>query len=228
VIACLLRRSSLVLGEFGTGKTEVTIALGRRIAATGERVAIVDLDIVTPYFRSRDIREVLAGEGIEVIAPAGNLAVTELPAIPPAMGSVMGQGSRGSRTVLVDVGGGVEGAHAVKHLLPQLEASGLNGLLILNRHRPAGNAAGLGRFVSGLRAKGIPVTHALSNTHLCTDSTFADWIAGVEWAREMASELGLPLIGAAVATPIEAEAEAAEVGLPLLPIPKALRFPWEV
>jgi hypothetical protein len=228
VIACLRRRAALVLGEFGAGKTEVTIALALRLAAEGEQCAIVDLDIVTPYFRSRDARDKLGAAGVSIVAPGGEFAITELPAIAPEMGTAIRQGCEGERTVLVDVGGSLPGAHALAHLLPQLPRDGLLGLLVLNRNRPEGQADGVRRMLAGLDAMGVPVTHLVSNTHLCGATSLDGWSRGLAWARSLAADLAIPLLCAGVPETLVASAEAAADGVPLLPVARALRFPWEV
>jgi hypothetical protein len=228
VTDCLRHRAALILGEFGAGKTEVTIALALRLAAAGEECAVVDLDIVTPYFRSRDARERLGGAGVSIVAPGGELAISELPAISPEMGTAIRQGCEGERTVLVDVGGSLPGAHALAHLLPQLPREGLLGVLVLNRNRPEGQADGVGRMLAGLAAMGVPVTHLLSNTHLCGATSLDGWSRGLEWARAFAADVAIPLLCAGVPEALLGEAEAVAHGVPLLPIGRALRFPWEV
>jgi hypothetical protein len=228
VIDSLRRRAALVLGEFGAGKTEVTIALALRLAAGGEECAVVDLDIVTPYFRSRDARDRLGDAGVAIVAPGGEFAITELPAIAPEMGTAIRQGCEGQRTVLVDVGGSLPGAHALAHLLPRLPRDGLLGLLVLNRNRPEGQADGVHRMLEGLRAMGVPVTHLVSNTHLCGATSLDGWSRGLDWARAFSADLGIPLLCAGVPDTLLADAEAGAHGVPLLPIGRALRFPWEV
>ncbi len=223
----LAHRASLILGEFGAGKTEVTIALALQLAEQGLPVTIVDLDIVTPYFRSRDARQRLDGAGVEVIAPGGDLAVSELPAIPPAMGAAIRQGIEGARTVLVDLGGSVPGARALSHLLSQLDTTRLQGILVLNRNRPEGQTEGARRLLRDLAANGIPVTHMLSNTHLCAATTLDEWRPGLEWARAFAREQRLPLIAAGIPSGL-LDRVGAEEGVPLIPVTHVLRFPWEV
>lgn len=64
----LNNRIIIFVGAFGSGKTEIAINYVRALARKKKQVAIVDLDIVSPYFRSRDVTENLESQGIEVIA----------------------------------------------------------------------------------------------------------------------------------------------------------------
>ncbi len=69
---CELRiRIVIFVGAFGSGKTEIALNYVRVLRKQGKQVAIVDLDIASPYFRSRDVTEKLTTQGIEVIAPPG-------------------------------------------------------------------------------------------------------------------------------------------------------------
>ena len=56
-------RLTLVTGHYGTGKTEFSVNLALALAAEGARTALADLDIVNPYFRSRERRELRRRRG---------------------------------------------------------------------------------------------------------------------------------------------------------------------
>ena len=49
-------RISIITGHYGTGKTELAVNLALALAGEGCRVMLADLDIVNPYFRSRERR----------------------------------------------------------------------------------------------------------------------------------------------------------------------------
>jgi len=90
-----LRRVNIFCGGFGSGKTEVAVNFCLRMRELARKVAIADLDIVNVYFRSREVREQLRGQGIEVIVPAGALANADLPIIVPEIrGAIEGQSSK--------------------------------------------------------------------------------------------------------------------------------------
>lgn len=228
MIERLRRTTTLVLGPFGSGKTEIALSLARELARAGESPFLVDLDIVTPYFRARDARSLLEEEGVRLVAPGGEIGVSELPALPPGIAGALRQGALGAATTLADVGGGIEGAHALMHLLPELAGGHTHGLIVLNRNRPEGSGEGLERFVVGLRKRRIPAELALSNTHLGWETSLPEWLEGLEWAHAEAARLGLDLVATGVPEPLAERASAQAAGLPLVVVTRVLRYPWEV
>ena len=73
----------VICGHYGSGKTNFSLNLARELAGLGEKVTIVDMDIVNPYFRSSDYTGFLAQEGIEVIAPGYAGSTLDVPALSP-------------------------------------------------------------------------------------------------------------------------------------------------
>ena len=59
MLACFPHRLTIVTGHYGTGKTEFSVNLALALAKEGRPVALADLDIVNPYFRSRERRSLL-------------------------------------------------------------------------------------------------------------------------------------------------------------------------
>lgn len=119
-ITNLLDRRVLVLvGGYGAGKTQLAISLAMKQAKEGKPVALVDLDLINPYFRSRDIATTLEHEGVEVIRPEGDLAFAENPSLPPQIDGALRDKAR---QVILDVGGNETGATIVGRYHTLLEA----------------------------------------------------------------------------------------------------------
>jgi len=221
--------TTVLVGGFGTGKTEIAIALSRQAAAEGERVWLVDLDIVTPYFRPRDISADLAREGVTVVAPAGEWAVSEMPAVGGDVGPVIAGGARGEATVVVDLGGEASGTRVMGSLAAALDGGSVNVVHVLNRSRAAYSGHGLCDTIRSIeQSSGLGTTHVASNTHLGRASTEQVVVDGARWARALSDALGLPLFLAA-SRPEFTSAVADAVGrdVPILPIEPALRLPWD-
>ncbi|MFW6148688.1 MAG: cobalamin biosynthesis protein CobQ, partial [Atribacterota bacterium] len=102
-------------GSFGSGKTELAINQSIKAIQKKERVVIVDLDIVNPYFRSREMREKLKELGIKVIAPPGKFAMADIPLISPEIKGTM---QDSCRLLLLDVGGDDVGAKSLASFYP--------------------------------------------------------------------------------------------------------------
>ena len=91
----------VVTGHYGCGKTSFSINLALEYAAKGRKVTIVDMDLVNPYFRTSDYREMLESKGIEVIAPVFGHTNLDIPSLPASMYSIFDS----KDMVIVDVGG---------------------------------------------------------------------------------------------------------------------------
>ena len=76
-----LPRIRIFAGPFGTGKTEVAINYALALASRNQAVTLTDLDVVTPYFRSREMAERLEESGVAVVAPPDLTKQIPLPAI---------------------------------------------------------------------------------------------------------------------------------------------------
>ncbi|HOQ00251.1 MAG TPA: hypothetical protein PK604_05360 [Acetivibrio clariflavus] len=81
-------RISIFAGHFGSGKTEVAVNFALNTASKSKKVAIVDLDIVNPYFRTADAKIELEKMGIWVITPVYANTNVDVPALPPEMNSL--------------------------------------------------------------------------------------------------------------------------------------------
>ena len=96
-------RVVMVVGNYGSGKTEAAVNLALHLAKAGRRVQIADLDIVNPYFRSREARRLMEQHGIRVVVPPGDQAFADLPIILPEIRGMLNP-PEGVLT-LFDVGG---------------------------------------------------------------------------------------------------------------------------
>ena len=114
---CCSHRVTIVTGHYGTGKTEFAVNLALALAAGGERVMLADLDIVNPYFRSRERRELLEEAGVRLVATPRALADADVPALPAELHTVLED--RSVRGVL-DVGGDPSGARVLARFRPRL------------------------------------------------------------------------------------------------------------
>jgi hypothetical protein len=107
----------VIVGNYGSGKTELSLALARALKKqTDGAVALVDLDIVNPYFRSAERAELLRSEGIEVKMPSFALSTVDIPALPAEIQAVFEPGRYAH--VVIDVGGDEVGATALGRYAP--------------------------------------------------------------------------------------------------------------
>ena len=104
------RRVTLLVGHFGSGKTEIALNSAMDLASRGTPVTMADLDVVKPYFRTRSARALLHEAGIELLAPEGDNIHADLPIIVPQIRSHLRQSSR---RLIIDVGGDDVGARVL-------------------------------------------------------------------------------------------------------------------
>ena len=102
-------RIKVLVGEFGSGKTELTVNLASYMQRAGMTAAVIDMDLVKPYFRTREHRARLEAQGVTVVAPPPKLAHADLPIMPPDLTRVL---ASPQYRVVMDVGG----AKAARHV----------------------------------------------------------------------------------------------------------------
>lgn len=123
----------IIIGAYGSGKSEYSIHLARSLKSAGKDVVLADMDVVNPYFRSRDVRDVFAQEGIEVIAPDGEFSHADLPMISPR---IKGAIENYQKTVILDVGGDPAGCRTLGRFVEQIKKRGYILRLVVNTSRP--------------------------------------------------------------------------------------------
>ncbi|HLA24095.1 MAG TPA: hypothetical protein VJ206_01755 [bacterium] len=210
------------VGPFGSGKTEVALNRALSLAAGGEAVTFIDLDLVDPFFRGRRARDTLEAAGITVVAPAPAWDDVDLPLLTPDVFAALSNPGR----ILVDAGGEAHGALAVRqllHLLP-LDAA---VYLVVNPYRPFMRSAEEIAQVAGLiaEAAGRPLTALVANPNLASATT-ADVVREGLWVVEAAARnLGLPAawtaVGAALLPELSLGGEVQPLRFHMLPF-------WEV
>lgn len=180
-----------VTGHYGSGKTNLAVNLAVDFAKEGERVTIIDLDIVNPYFRTADFSELFGSLEIKLVAP--QFANTNLDI--PSLGFDMAAVINGCDRLIIDVGGDDTGAVALGQYATVLGNFGCELYYVVNRYRyltrTPGEAVELLRDieqVSRIRAKGI-----VNCSNLGSQTTADDVKVTADYALKCASEAGVPL-----------------------------------
>lgn len=213
-------------GHFGSGKTEIVLNRAVSYAQQGELVHVVDLDIVKPYFRSREVRHFFKETGINLVTPAGELADADLPVVSP---NVLGTLTSAKGKILFDVGGDPMGATALGAFAPLIQRDGYDMFFVLNPYRPftkdIPSVTKMLKEVEGasrLKFRGI-----VSNPNLGRETKLSDLRQGLPIVQAMAATLGLPILFTAV-TEAFAERLSSEIEGPVQRIRNFLLPPWEL
>jgi hypothetical protein len=121
------------VGGFGSGKTEIAINYSIYCRKNYRQVAIVDLDIINPYFRTREVKDALNLKDIKVIAPQDEWAYADLPLISP---EIKGLIQDADYHLILDVGGDDIGTVVLGNFKSFLQDSDYEMLLVVNSYRP--------------------------------------------------------------------------------------------
>lgn len=187
------KRIVLFSGHYGSGKTNIALNVAHRLKQLHERVAIADVDIVNPYFRTSDSRRELEAAGIRLICSAFAGSNVDLPALPPDLYAITDDKRM---AVVIDVGGDDRGALALGRLRDEiLREDDFEMLLVVNRFRPLTRtpeaAVEVMREIE--RAGGVPFTAVVNNSNLGAETTAQDVLDSMAYARGICALTGLPL-----------------------------------
>ncbi len=198
-----LKRVTIFAGHYGSGKTNIAVNYALKIAAHGKRVAIADLDIVNPYFRTKDSEKVLEEKNVRLISsPYANTNV-DTPALPAEAYSVIHDTSVFS---VVDVGGDDRGALALGRYAGEIKAQGnYEMLFVINKYRylTADAAATLEIMNEIETAAGIKFTGIVNNSNLGEETTADDVLNSAAYADEVSKLSGLEVKMTTVRADIE-------------------------
>jgi hypothetical protein len=189
------KRVTLFCGHYGTGKTNAAVNYAFFLKrALGKNVKIADMDIVNPYFRTKDSEKELGEAGIELISPHYANTNVDLPALPQELYGLFE--FRDSYAVL-DIGGDDRGAYALGRFAPLiLEENDYDNFFVANFYRPlTANAADAFEVMKEIEAAGkVPFTGIVNNSNLGDETTAQDILKKIPLAEELASMSGLPVV----------------------------------
>lgn len=219
------RRVRIIAGHYGSGKTEFAVNYTLGLAATGKKTAIVDLDIVNPYFRSREMEPLFVEKGIRVVSSSIKSPAGDVPALSPEIYSVL---QDKTYEVVMDVGGDKVGATALGRYHEYFDQEPYDMLFVLNANRRQTNTVEgaihyLKSIEEGARQK---FTAIVNNTHLCGDTTIEEILRGQRLCEEVSQALGLPIKYVVVEKKF-AEALPTDLQGEVFPINIYMKKPWE-
>ena len=189
-----MKRVTLFCGHYGSGKTNVALNYALCLRQDGGEVTVADLDIVNPYFRTKDSRRELGEAGIRLICSEYANTNVDIPALPSDLYSITDDKSR---RVVIDVGGDDRGALALGRIAPAiLEEDSYEMLLVINRYRPltpdAPSTLEVMREIE--LAGGIRFTGLVNNSNLGEATDEETVLSSLAYAEEVSSLTGLPVV----------------------------------
>ena len=200
-----MKRITLFAGHYGSGKTNIAVNYAKFLREQGNDVVIADLDIVNPYFRTKDSQADLEAAGIRLISSKYANSNVDLPALPS---EIYGIFEDKSSLAVLDVGGDDRGALALGRYTPLIKAEGdYEMLLVINRYRPLTRTAdGCIEIMHEVEAAGgLKFTGLVNNSNLGAETVAQDILDSVDYAKEVSEKTGLPVRMTAVEKDLAAE-----------------------
>lgn len=188
------KRLTLLCGHYGSGKTNVALNMAYEIKKIKENVAIADLDIVNPYFRTKDSADELNKKGIKLICSEYAGTNVDIPAMPQQMYSLVDDKSLNA---VLDIGGDDRGALALGRLSDAIKnENNYDMLLVINKFRPlTPDAVSTVEVMREIEyACKINFTGIVNNSNLGEETTAQDVLSSAEYANEVSRLTGLPVI----------------------------------
>ena len=187
------KRLTLFAGHYGSGKTNIAVNYALHLAAEGKKVCIADLDIVNPYFRTKDSAKVLEAAGVELISPQFANTNVDLPALPAESYRLVQDKSIYG---IMDIGGDDRGAYALGRFVPSILAEGdYRMIFVANSYRPLTRtpqeALEVMREIEV--ACGLRFTDIVNNANLGTETTPDTLLEAVPYMEELSRISGLPI-----------------------------------
>ena len=180
----------VLIGNYGSGKTELALNFAFQAARAGKKVELIDLDMVNTYFRLTDRGNLIKSREIRLVSPNFVHSSVETLSLPAEVASAF---ALDWDTVIFDVGGDPAGATALGAALPEGSLKVLN---VVNTRRPmAGTADKLISLMEGMeRHSRQKVTGFVNNTNLARMACPEDLRDGYEVVREASERSGVPVL----------------------------------
>ena len=187
------KRITLLAGHYGSGKTNIAVNWAKHLREDGEKVCVADLDIVNPYFRTKDSAEDFKQWGIRLISSPYANSNVDLPALPQELYSVVDDKSY---RAVIDVGGDDRGAYALGRYVPKiLEENDYELLLVINKYRPlTPDCESVLEIKNEIEAAcRMSFTAIVNNSNLGRETTAQTVLDSLLFAEEISKASGLPI-----------------------------------
>ncbi len=189
----IYKRVTLLCGHYGSGKTNVAVNMAYDLKSQYDDVVIADLDIVNPYFRTKDSKDDLEKRGITLISSEYAGTNVDIPAMPQQMYMIT---DNKDLHAVIDVGGDDRGALALGRLVPSIiEENDYEMLFVINWYRPltrdAESTLEVMREIE--EACKCKFTAIVNNSNLGNETTAEDVLNSVPYANEVSKITGLPI-----------------------------------
>ena len=219
-------RITIIGGAYGSGKTEFAVNYAKYLKTKNSGpIGLIDLDIVNPYFRSRDLTEQMGQEGITVVSSELARENVDIPALSPQIYSLL---QDHSYQVVIDMGGDAVGARALGRFNQYFMAEPYNFWVVINPFRPDTETADQTiKMIDNLQtAARVSATGLVANINLGTETNLEIWHKGLSVIQEVSTQMDLPIVFQVVEEGFLASNSDFFKAYPVFPLHLTMLPPW--
>ncbi|WP_368294350.1 hypothetical protein [Dehalobacter sp. TBBPA1] len=197
-------RVTIFAGHYGSGKTSIAVNYALWLKKSHQKVTIADLDIVNPYFRTKDSAQMLKRSGIKLISSDYANSNVDIPAVPGEINAIFDE--RDAYAV-IDVGGDDRGAYALGRYYEQLHRTDAAAYIVVNMYRPLSRdaEATINIKYEIEAAARIKFSGIINNSNLGNATTASDVMNSLPYAEQISERTGLPVVMTTVQRSLAAE-----------------------
>ena len=202
------KRLTLFAGHYGSGKTNIAVNYALMLAKEGKQVVIGDLDIVNPYFRTADSKQVLENAGVQLISPQFANSNVDLPALPAEAYRLVEDKSIYG---IMDIGGDDRGAYALGRYVPAIKAENdYRMIFVANCYRPLTRTPeeALEVMKEIESACGLAFTDIINNSNLGPETTPETVLDSLDYIKKLSKLSNLPIFAHSAENAVAAELKA--------------------
>ncbi len=185
------KRLTLFAGHYGSGKTNIAVNYAKKLAGEGKQVCIADLDIVNPYFRTKDSEEELSALGIRLVSPQYANTNVDLPALPAESYRLVQDKSTFG---IMDIGGDDRGAYALGRFTDAIKSENdYRMAFVVNCYRPLTSTVGdTVEIMKEIEAAcGLRFNCIVNNSNLGAETTVKTVLDSLDFIERLTEETGL-------------------------------------
>ncbi len=214
-----------LVGNYGSGKTEVTINLGVEKTLAGIDVRIADLDLVNPYFRTREVKQQFLKIGIDLVLPPEKYLHADLPVLSPKIAGML---RKPDRLTLMDCGGDNVGAAVLGCFADLFTNQHVHLLQVINPFRPFTNTVEKCFKIRDEieKAAKMPILSIVGNANLVDETDVDDIYMGYDFINTVSKLADLPVSFITAAADLLPALDMGRFCCPVLPIKRQLTMPW--
>lgn len=215
----------VIVGAYGSGKTEVSVNLAVESRQAGKEVRIADLDLVNPYFRTREAKDMLSGLGIDLVLPPAQYLHASLPILSPI---VSGMIRRPSELTILDAGGDNVGVTVLAALADALKGKEAKMLQVVNPFRPfTDTPEGCMTMRQKIeKTSRLPVAGIIGNANMMEETVPEHVYEGCDFVLALSEKWRLPIEFVTVPARLLPETDMSRFACPVLPVKRQLVPPW--